>query len=60
MAYEALKHYSGRRDDVSVRLQRRRDFAEAVQDLAPAETLFIISSKKIGFRTFWARELAKG
>jgi glucose-6-phosphate isomerase len=46
MAYEALKHYSER----SMRFRfvsnvDGTDFAEAVQDLDPAETLFIISSK---------------
>ena len=46
MAYEALKHYSDRR--MTFRFVSNvdgTDFAEAVQDLAPAETLFIISSK---------------
>lgn len=46
MAYEALKHYSGR----SMRFRfvsnvDATDIAEAVVDLVPAETLFIISSK---------------
>jgi glucose-6-phosphate isomerase len=46
MAYEALKHYSER----SLRFRfvsnvDGTDFAEAVIDLDPAETLFIISSK---------------
>jgi glucose-6-phosphate isomerase len=46
MAYEALKHYSDR----SLRFRfvsnvDSTDFAEAVIDLDPAETLFIISSK---------------
>jgi glucose-6-phosphate isomerase len=46
MAYEALKHYSER----AMRFRfvsnvDSTDFAEAVQDLEPAETLFIISSK---------------
>ena len=46
MAYEALAHYS-RRDMVFrfVSNVDGTDFAEAVQDLDPAETLFIISSK---------------
>ena len=46
MAYEALMHYS-RRDMVFrfVSNVDGTDFAEAVQDLDPAETLFIISSK---------------
>jgi len=46
MAYEALKHYSER--EMTFRFVSNvdgTDFAEAVQDLAPAETLFIISSK---------------
>ena len=46
MAYEALKHYSER--GMTFRFVSNvdgTDFAEAVQDLAPAETLFIISSK---------------
>jgi glucose-6-phosphate isomerase len=46
MAYEALRHYSQR--DMVFRFVSNvdgTDFAEAVQDLDPAETLFIISSK---------------
>jgi glucose-6-phosphate isomerase len=46
MAYEALKHYSER--TMTFRFVSNvdgTDFAEAVQDLDPAETLFIISSK---------------
>jgi glucose-6-phosphate isomerase len=46
MAYEALKHYSLR--TLNFRFVSNvdgTDFAEAVQDLDPAETLFIISSK---------------
>ena len=46
MAYEALKHYSERA--MSFRFVSNvdgTDFAEAVHDLDPAETLFIISSK---------------
>jgi glucose-6-phosphate isomerase len=46
MAYEALKHYSDRA--LTFRFVSNidgTDFAEAVQDLDPAETLFIISSK---------------
>jgi glucose-6-phosphate isomerase len=46
MAYEALKHYSDR--SMTFRFVSNvdgTDFAEAVHDLAPAETLFIISSK---------------
>jgi glucose-6-phosphate isomerase len=46
MAYEALKHYSERA--LTFRFVSNvdgTDFAEAVRDLDPAETLFIISSK---------------
>jgi glucose-6-phosphate isomerase len=46
MAYEALKHYSER--TMTFRFVSNidgTDFAEAVQDLDPAQTLFIISSK---------------
>src|SRR5437868_11685592 len=46
MAYEALKHYSLR--DMTFRFVSNvdgTDFAEAVHDLDPAETLFIVSSK---------------
>ena len=46
MAYEALKHYSQR--DLTFRFVSNvdgTDFAEAVQDLNPEETLVIISSK---------------
>ena len=46
MAYEALKHYSER--SMVFRFVSNvdgTDFAEAVQDLDPAETLFIVSSK---------------
>jgi glucose-6-phosphate isomerase len=46
MAYEALKHYSDRgRTFRFVSNVDSTDFAEAVVDLDPAETLFIISSK---------------
>jgi glucose-6-phosphate isomerase len=46
MAYEALKHYSERAMTFRfVSNVDSTDFAEAVQDLEPAETLFIISSK---------------
>ena len=48
MAYEALKHYSDR--GMTFRFVSNvdsTDFAEAVQDLEPAETLFIISSKTL-------------
>jgi glucose-6-phosphate isomerase len=46
MAYEALKHYSER--SMTFRFVSNvdgNDFAEAVLDLDPAETLFIVSSK---------------
>jgi glucose-6-phosphate isomerase len=46
MAYEALKHYSER--GMTFRFVSNvdgTDFAEAVHDLDPAETLFIVSSK---------------
>jgi glucose-6-phosphate isomerase len=46
MAYEALRHYSDR--DLTFRFVSNvdsTDFAEAVIDLDPAETLFIVSSK---------------
>jgi len=46
MAYEALKHYSER--TLTFRFVSNvdgTDFAEAVHDLDPAETLFIVSSK---------------
>jgi glucose-6-phosphate isomerase len=46
MAYEALKHYSERAMTFRfVSNVDATDFAEAVQDLDPSETLFIISSK---------------
>jgi glucose-6-phosphate isomerase len=46
MAYEALRHYSERRMTFRfVSNVDSTDFAEAVVDLDPAETLFIISSK---------------
>ena len=46
MAYEALRHYSDR--SMTFRFVSNvdgTDFAEAVQDLDPAESLFIVSSK---------------
>ena len=46
MAYEALKHFSERA--ITFRFVSNvdgTDFAEAVRDLDPAETLFIVSSK---------------
>jgi len=46
MAYEALKHYSDRAMTFRfVSNVDATDFAEAVRDLDPAETLFIVSSK---------------
>jgi glucose-6-phosphate isomerase len=49
MAYEALRHYSAR--DMTFRFVSNvdsTDFVEAVRDLSPDETLFIISSKTFG------------
>lgn len=46
MAYEALKYYS--QPDLIIRFVSNidgNDFAEAVKDLSPEETLFIVSSK---------------
>jgi glucose-6-phosphate isomerase len=46
MAYEALRHYTDR--EMTFRFVSNvdgTDFAEAVRDLDPAETLFIVSSK---------------
>jgi glucose-6-phosphate isomerase len=46
MAYEALRHYSER--NIAFRFVSNidgTDFAEAVRDLDPSETLFIVSSK---------------
>ncbi len=46
MAYEALRHYSQR--DLVVRFVSNidgTDFVEAVRDLKPAETLFVVCSK---------------
>jgi len=46
MAFEALKHYATR--DLTFRFVSNvdgTDFAEATQDLAPEETLFIVASK---------------
>src|SRR5947207_875989 len=46
MAYEALRHYSQR--DMTFRFVSNidgTDLAEAIRDLDPAETLFIVSSK---------------
>src|SRR4051812_36506826 len=46
MAYEALKHYTdGSMNFRFVSNVDSTDFAEAVRDLDPAETLFIVSSK---------------
>jgi glucose-6-phosphate isomerase len=49
MAYEALRHYTDR--EMTFRYVSNvdaTDFVEATQDLAPDETLFIISSKTFG------------
>jgi glucose-6-phosphate isomerase len=49
MAYEALRHYSKR--DMTFRFVSNvdsTDLAEAIRDLDPAQTLFIISSKTFG------------
>jgi glucose-6-phosphate isomerase len=49
MAYEALRHFSQR--ELTFRFVSNvdgTDFAEAVRDLDPEETLFIISSKTFG------------
>jgi len=49
MAYEALKYYCTR--EITFRFVSNvdsTDFAEAVHDLSPEETLFIISSKTFG------------
>jgi glucose-6-phosphate isomerase len=49
MAYEALRHYTDR--DMTFRFVSNvdsTDFVEATRDLAPGETLFIISSKTFG------------
>ena len=49
MAYEALKHYSER--SLTFRFVSNVDgidFVEAVHDLNPAETLFVVSSKTFG------------
>ncbi len=46
MAYEALRHYSQR--DLTMRFVSNvdgTDFVEAVRDLAPEETLFLVASK---------------
>jgi len=46
MAYEALRHYSHR--DMTFRFVSNvdgTDFSEAVRDLEPAETMFVVSSK---------------
>ncbi len=46
MAYEALKHYGNRAMTFGfVSNVDGTDFAEAVRDLDPAETLFVVSSK---------------
>src|SRR5262249_28756271 len=49
MAYEALRHYSER--GMTFRFVSNidgADFAEAVRDLDPSETLFIVASKTFG------------
>jgi glucose-6-phosphate isomerase len=49
MAYEALRHYSQR--DMTFRFVSNvdgSDFVEAVRELEPAETLFIVCSKTFG------------
>ncbi len=49
MAYEALRHYAQR--DLILRFVSNvdgTDFAEAIQDLNPEETLFIVASKTFG------------
>jgi glucose-6-phosphate isomerase len=49
MAYQALKHYCTR--EITFRFVSNvdsTDFAEAVRDLSPDQTLFIISSKTFG------------
>lgn len=49
MAYEALRHYAQR--DLTLRFISNvdgTDFAEAIQDLNPEETLFIVASKTFG------------
>jgi glucose-6-phosphate isomerase len=49
MAYEALRYYATR--DITFRFVSNvdpTDFAEAVRDLSPDETLFIVSSKTFG------------
>jgi glucose-6-phosphate isomerase len=49
MAYEALRHYATR--DIAFRFVSNvdaTDFAEAVSDLDPEQTLFIVSSKTFG------------
>jgi glucose-6-phosphate isomerase len=49
MAYEALRHYAT--GDIAFRFVSNvdaTDFAEAVRDLDPAETLFIVASKTFG------------
>jgi glucose-6-phosphate isomerase len=49
MAYEALRHYSGR--EMTFRFVSNvdsTDFVEATLDLSPEETLFIVSSKTFG------------
>src|SRR5262249_12629657 len=59
MAYEALRHYSDRK--MTIRFVSNvdgTDLAEAVRDLDPSETLFIVSSKT--FTTLETMTNAKG
>jgi len=62
MAYEALKHYSDR--SLTFRFVSNidgTDFVEATQDLDPAETLFIVSSKTFTtLETMTNAETARG
>jgi glucose-6-phosphate isomerase len=62
MAYEALKYYSDR--SLTFRFVSNidgTDFAEATQDLDPAETLFIVSSKTFTtLETMTNAETARG
>jgi glucose-6-phosphate isomerase len=60
MTYEALKHYSDR----AMRFRfvsnvDATDFAETVQDLDPAETLFIVSSKTFTLETMTNAQTAR-
>lgn len=60
MAYEALKHYSDRA--MTFRFVSNvdgTDFSEAVRDLDPAETLFIVSSKTFTTLKQWLMPKAR-